>query len=90
MGDRLYLASDYKQFRQATLDLNDAIKKDSSIGNMFNENQLQEIARGRTPSGYTWHHNQEEGVLQLVEKNVHQQTGHTGGRTIWGGGNDYR
>ena len=41
-------------------------------------------------SGYTWHHNQEEGVLQLVDKNVHEQTGHTGGRSIWGGGSDNR
>jgi RHS repeat-associated protein len=38
----------------------------------------------RTPTGYTWHHNQELGVMQLVERNVHAATGHTGGFAIWG------
>lgn len=30
------------------------------------------------------------GVLQLVDEETHAQTGHTGGREIWGGGSDYR
>ncbi|KKH47871.1 HNH endonuclease [Methanosarcina sp. 1.H.A.2.2] len=90
IDEELYLATDYKQFKQATLQLNDAIQKDPSLTKKFTEDQLQEIARGRTPSGYTWHHNQEDGVLQLVDSNVHEKTGHTGGRTIWGGGSDNR
>jgi RHS repeat-associated protein len=73
IDDSLFLASDYKQFKQATLDLSEAIKKDPSLGNQFTESQLQEIARGRPPSGYTWHHNQEEGILQLVESNIHKR-----------------
>ena len=32
-----------------------------------------------TPSGYTWHHHQEQGLLQLVDRRVHAATGHTGG-----------
>ncbi len=37
-----------------------------------------------TPEGYTWHHNQEPGVMQLVDRGVHAATGHTGGFSIWG------
>lgn len=32
----------------------------------------------------TWHHHQDRGKMQLVDKAIHQQTGHTGGKAIWG------
>lgn len=32
-----------------------------------------------TPKGYTWHHHQDTGRMQLVEEVVHKKTGHTGG-----------
>lgn len=35
-----------------------------------------------TPEGYTWHHHQDRGRMQLVERNVHRRTGHTGGFTL--------
>jgi len=33
----------------------------------------------KTPEGYTWHHHQTSGRMQLVESNIHSKTGHTGG-----------
>lgn len=39
---------------------------------------------GKTPRGYVWHHHQDTGKLQLVNKTIHQKTGHTGGKSIWG------
>lgn len=36
-----------------------------------------------TPEGYTWHHHQETGRMQLVESDIHRQTGHTGGFSLW-------
>lgn len=36
-----------------------------------------------TPKGYTWHHHQDFGRMQLVESKVHSQTGHTGGFSLW-------
>ena len=33
----------------------------------------------RTPDGYTWHHHQDPGLMQLVDRDIHRQTGHTGG-----------
>lgn len=39
-----------------------------------------------TPAGYTWHHHQDIGRMQLVPSDLHAKTGHTGGASIWGGG----
>ena len=36
-----------------------------------------------TPHGYTWHHHQKTGRMQLVESNIHMLTGHTGGFSLW-------
>lgn len=46
--------------------------------------------KGDTPDGYTWHHDAEAGKMQLVDTETHQKTGHTGGRSIWGGGTESR
>lgn len=32
-----------------------------------------------TPEGYTWHHHQDRRTMQLVPRDIHAQTGHTGG-----------
>ncbi|MBI1907145.1 MAG: HNH endonuclease [Rhodocyclales bacterium] len=34
---------------------------------------------GRTPEGYTWHHHQDGKTMQLVPRDIHALTGHTGG-----------
>jgi len=33
----------------------------------------------KTPEGYTWHHHQDRTTMQLVPRDIHAQTGHTGG-----------
>jgi hypothetical protein len=33
----------------------------------------------KTPRGYTWHHHETEGRMQLVKRKIHSKTGHTGG-----------
>ena len=33
----------------------------------------------KTPDGYRWHHHQDCGKMQLVEKGAHEKAGHTGG-----------
>ena len=32
-----------------------------------------------TPRGYTWHHHQDGTTMQLVPRDIHGATGHTGG-----------
>ena len=49
------------------------------------KNQLQELKQYKTPKGYTWHHHQDAGILQLVDSEIHEKTGHRGGYSIWGG-----
>lgn len=36
----------------------------------------------KAPVGYTWHHHQNVGLMQLVETKVHSQFLHTGGFSV--------
>jgi hypothetical protein len=38
----------------------------------------------KTPQGYTWHHNQDPGKMELVPTDLHDEVKHTGGYSIWG------
>ncbi|MED1741913.1 T7SS effector LXG polymorphic toxin [Bacillus swezeyi] len=87
---KFYNASDPVQFRQATLLLKEKIMKNPELKKNFSDRQLQQISKGKRPEGYTWHHHQKEGVMQLVDSDIHGKTGHTGGRNIWGGGSQNR
>jgi hypothetical protein len=90
LPSRLYKATDKEQFEYATKQLCEGIKSDPKLAAKFSEKQLEQIKGGFTPSGYTWHHHQDIGRMQLVETKVHQATGHTGGKAIWGGGSECR
>ena len=39
-----------------------------------------------SPRGLTWHHHQDLGKMQLVDREIHGTFKHTGGMSIWGGG----
>ncbi len=56
-------------------------------GNRLRDEALANAAAGysSTPRGYTWHHHQDVGRMQLVEQTPHRKTGHTGGFSIWSG-----
>jgi titin len=36
----------------------------------------------RTPRGYTWHHHEDTGLMQLVRTDVHSQFWHSGGFSL--------
>lgn len=36
--------------------------------------------------GYTWHHTEHTGEMQLIPDYIHKLVKHTGGREMWGGG----
>jgi hypothetical protein len=82
--------SDPKQFAEANRQLKEKYDSDPEFASKFNERQRDDIENGRTPYGYTWHHNEETGKLQLVDYETHANTRHTGGRAIWGGGSENR
>lgn len=86
LPDELLRATDYQQAQYSNEQLRHAVENDPALKAQFNETQLEQIAAGDTPDGFTWHHHQEPGRMQLVDTNVHMGTGHTGGKEIWGDG----
>lgn len=90
LPEDLYEASDKEQFAECNKQLKEAVEKDPELAKKFTPEQLEQIKNGETPDGYTWHHNEEKGKMQLVDSETHAKTGHTGGRSIWGGGNENR
>lgn len=92
--EELYEESDYRQFKCCCEQLNEAIERDPALKAQFSPEQLQQIREGvldgAAPEGYIWHHDVEPGKIQLVDSDIHAMTGHTGGRVVWGGGNENR
>ena len=82
--------TDSTQFKICNTELKEAVEKDEKLKSQFTNEQLKQIKSGDTPDGYVWHHDVEVGKMQLVDSETHQKTGHTGGRSIWGGGKDNR
>ncbi|WP_420976237.1 HNH endonuclease [Bacillus vallismortis] len=33
--------------------------------------QLKQILKGKKPKVFTWHHHQNEGIMQLVDPDIH-------------------
>jgi hypothetical protein len=81
-----YKDTDYSQGKECNKQLKEAIEKNPSLAEQFTDEQLGQIQNGDTPEGYTWHHNEEPGKMQLVKTENHQGARHTGGRNLWGGG----
>ncbi|MGD7043208.1 HNH endonuclease [Jeotgalibacillus proteolyticus] len=82
----LQVASDARQFAYCNQELAEQIAADPELAKQFTPEQLEQIANGDTPDGYSWHHHQDTGRMQLVDQQVHAATGHTGGKAIWSGG----
>ena len=51
----------------------------------FSSRDIKVISQGDTPNKYTWHHHQDKGKLELVDREIHSKTSHIGGYSIWGG-----
>lgn len=90
LNEGMYLESDYVQFSYANTELAHQIDAQTGLENQFTDAQIEQIYLNQTPDGYTWHHSEMPGSLQLVEEEAHAHTGHTGGRELWGGGEAFR
>ncbi|MFE8698411.1 HNH endonuclease [Cytobacillus sp. FJAT-53684] len=92
LDESLYLQSSHVHFSYANAELYEAIQEDPNLADDLglNEQDIKALANGDNPEGFTWHHHEEPGTLQLVDEEVHANTGHDGGREVWGGGKDYR
>ena len=84
----LYQSSSGKQFNECNNKLKEAIGSNEKLRQQFTKEQLQDIKNGDTPRGYTWHHNENPGKMQLVKTKDHDRTiggaAHTGGNSLWG------
>jgi len=90
LPEKLYKATDAEQNAECNRQLKEAVKNDPELAKKFTDKQLEQIERGEKPAGYTWHHNEDTGKMQLVDTKTHAATGHLGGKAIWGGGSDFR
>ena len=73
--------TDKEQFEKCNEMLKEAIENDPELAKQFTEEQLEQIKNGETPTGYTWHHSEKDGTMQLVPYGVHNSTYHHGGRS---------
>ena len=83
----LYKADFNDQKKECLEQLQSKLKNPfSNLRDYFTEDQIDDIMHGIQPDGFTWHHNEKEGLMQLVKTDIHDKTGHTGGMSIWGNG----
>jgi len=88
LSEEDYKSSSGKQFNECNKALKKAIENNPELKEQFTKEQLEDIENGRTPRGYTWHHAEEPGKMQLVKTEDHDRrvggAAHTGGNSIWG------
>lgn len=77
-------------FKAANQRLHEAVRADPRLAKELNlsPGEIEALPTSTTaPSGYTWHHHQDVGRMQLITDGAHQLARpHTGGMSIWGGG----
>ena len=68
---------DFSQYATKTVSvpLGKSIKQDFKYAN-------KAIGVDKTPTGYTWHHTEKPGILQLIPTDLHKNVPHTGGKAI--------
>ena len=90
LSEGQYLNSDYQHFKYCNEQLRQAYENGNLNTEQFTDRQLEQIRNGDKPEGYTWHHHEEPGRMQLVDSEIHARIQHTGGRSLWGGGSEAR
>lgn len=73
--------TDEEQFKKCNQMLKTEIEKNPDLAKQFTKEQVEQIKKGDTPSGFTWHHSEKSGTMQLVPYGVHNSTNHCGGRS---------
>jgi len=78
--------SDTRQFSEASRQVREILERSPETGTSLTPEQVEAIRKGwpRIP-GLTWHHHEDGVTLQLVDRDTHARTGHSGGRETSGG-----
>ena len=85
----LYKASfsDQKEYlKKALKEMAEDEVGERELKRFFDDDAIKAIKEGVIPEGFTWHHNEQEGLMQLVDESIHAATAHTGGMAVWGAG----
>ncbi|MBC5842641.1 HNH endonuclease [Flavobacterium sp. F-380] len=76
-----------KVYKSNGVVLNEEEMLKKQIKDILQENSGQQ--KGRI-FGFTWHHNEAVGRMDLVADDIHKKVKHVGGNSIWGGGSTCR
>lgn len=74
-----------QQYKWLNKKLKKKIKK-KKYRKLFTKSEIKTIKKGKLPSKYVYHHDLKKGRIQIVDRKIHEKTGHTGGMSIWGKG----
>lgn len=71
-------------FKSATTELKKLIELGKIDKSIFSEEQIKSIFSEsiRIP-GFTWHHHEDTGRMQLIPRRIHKTIGHFGGFDLW-------
>ncbi|WP_249927470.1 HNH endonuclease, partial [Heyndrickxia sporothermodurans] len=87
LDEEYKVMKDTSQFKECTRILKEAIEKGQVPRELFTPQQLDQIQKGRARiKGFTWHHHQVPGKMQLVLEDIHGAVNHLGGNKLWGEG----
>ena len=92
LPEEYFYKTDDKQFEYCNKLLREQLKKNPKLRKLFTDEQLKplELKKIKTPEGFTWHHNEELGKMELIDTKTHNIAKHVGGKSIWGGGKALR
>ncbi len=87
-------SSDTGHFKAANEQMRDALRDNPALKDQLGltdaqfNHLMKDTASAKPPPDLTWHHHQDTGRMQLVERGEHDlfRGGHVGGMAIWGGG----
>lgn len=77
-------SSNYQQFKYCNQELAMKLETNAALKASFTKGEIAGLKKGNNPPGWTWHHHQTRGYMQLVKTSIHRAVGHTGGKSIWG------
>jgi hypothetical protein len=78
----------FPEFTKYAKDLGDGkkfVKIEPQVSHSLDVKAANDLSGFKTtPPGYTWHHHQEFGRMELVPTDIHREVSHSGGASIWG------
>jgi hypothetical protein len=82
--EKYHIQREEVHMRAASKQLREALKTGALDKSKFTHIQLKAIEAGETRiPDCIWHHHQDTGRMQLIPEDIHEQTRHIGGMSMW-------